>query len=73
MFRFQQSFNRSTEVRHFGVVGLHMRALEKSKRPRELAKDAYGLYENFRPTIPPGVSGWGAAGELKLDLIKSLA
>lgn len=50
-----------------------MRALAKAKRPRELAKDAYGLYEKFRPTIPPGVSGWGAAGELRLDLIKSLA
>ncbi len=39
-----------------------MRTLAKSLPPRELAKAAYGLYEQFRPTIPPGVKGWGPAG-----------
>jgi hypothetical protein len=33
---------------------------------------AYPLYEKFRPSIPPGVRGWGAKGELDLDLLRSL-
>ncbi len=38
-----------------------------------LATRAYGLYEQFRPNIPPGRKGWGAKGELDLTLIRSLA
>jgi hypothetical protein len=41
--------------------------------PRELAVQAYALYEKFRPEIPPGVSGWGAAGVLDLDAIERFA
>ena len=41
--------------------------------PRELAVRAYALYEKFRPEIPPGVSGWGAAGVLDLDEVEQLA
>jgi len=41
--------------------------------PEELAEKAYGLYERFRPSIPPGKRGWGAAGSLDLDLVRSLA
>jgi hypothetical protein len=37
-----------------------------------LAARAYGLYEQFRPNIPPGRKGWGAKGELDLTLIRSL-
>jgi hypothetical protein len=52
------------------------RAMEKLCRgfpPQELARKAYGLYEQFRPEIPEGVKGWGAAGELDLDYLTSLA
>ena len=38
----------------------------------EIAARAYSLYEEFRPAIPAGVKGWGAAGELDLDLIDRL-
>ena len=31
------------------------------------------LYEAFRPAIPAGARGWGAAGELDLDGIASFA
>jgi hypothetical protein len=31
------------------------------------------VYEKFRPSIPEGVTGWGAKGELDLDYIRSLA
>jgi len=39
----------------------------------EIAARAYRLYEEFRPAIPAGVTGWGAAGELDLDLIEGLS
>jgi hypothetical protein len=40
---------------------------------RELAERAYALYEKFRPEIPAGSIGWGAAGVLDLDAIERLA
>lgn len=49
-----------------------MTKLAKSYRPKELAAVAFALYEQFRPTIPEGVRGWGAKGELDLGLIASL-
>jgi hypothetical protein len=49
-----------------------MAALAASFKPRELAEKAFGLYERFRPSIPEGVHGWGAKGELKLEKIRSL-
>jgi len=48
-------------------------ALVKSLLPPQLAEKAYGLYEKFRPEIPPGKKGWGASGKLDLDLIRNLA
>jgi hypothetical protein len=50
-----------------------MTKLAKLYRPKELAAVAFDLYEQFRPTIPEGVRGWGAKGELDLGLIASLA
>ena len=32
----------------------------------------FSLYEHFRPVVPAGVKGWGAAGELDLDKLRSL-
>lgn len=39
----------------------------------ELAEEAYGLYEKFRPRIPAGERGWGAAGELDLEELRKMA
>lgn len=50
-----------------------MQKLAKAYKPEELADAAYRLYELFRPDIPSGVKGWGAAGTLDLSLIESLA
>lgn len=50
-----------------------MELLARSRRPEELADQAYALYERFRPAIPPGRRGWGAKGDLDLSLIRSLA
>ena len=38
--------------------------------PPELAGKAYALYERFRLEILPGKTGWGASGNLDLDLIR---
>lgn len=50
-----------------------MEELARSFGPEELAVEAFSLYERFRPEIPSGVRGWGAKGELDLDLIRELA
>jgi hypothetical protein len=50
-----------------------MEKLAKAYTPKQLEKQAYDLYEKFRPEIPEGKKGWGAKGELDLDYIRSLA
>ncbi len=47
--------------------------LARSLPPDELAARAYALYEVFRPDVPAGTSGWGAAGVLDLDQVRSAA
>lgn len=50
-----------------------MTALAEALAPDELARRAYALYEAFRPEVPPGVRGWGAAGVLELARIRAAA
>jgi hypothetical protein len=50
-----------------------MQALAGAYSPAELEHKAYALYEKFRPQIPEGTKGWGAAGDLDLGYIRSLA
>jgi hypothetical protein len=50
-----------------------MRTLAWALPPEELARRAFELYEHFRPEVPPGRRGWGAAGTLDLNLILTLA
>ncbi len=47
--------------------------LAKAYPPQELERQAYGLYERFRPNVAEGVHGWGASGELSLERIRKLA
>jgi len=49
-----------------------MKELAASIKPKDLAERAFRLYEEFRPDIPGGKRGWGAKGELDLDLIRSM-
>jgi hypothetical protein len=56
-----------------GTARAVMRDLAKAFRPEQLSKNAFSLYEQFRPAIPEGVTGWGAQGRLDLDRIRSLA
>jgi hypothetical protein len=50
-----------------------MERLARAYNPKELARQAYPLYERFRPAIPAGKRGWGAKGDLDLRLIEGLA
>jgi hypothetical protein len=50
-----------------------MEDLAQAYPPDQLAAQAYALYERFRPAIPEGQHGWGAAGELDLQAIRALA
>jgi hypothetical protein len=54
------------------AVRLAMKRLAKRYKPKELAEECYRLYERFRPEIPAGKKGWGAAGNLDLGLIERL-
>lgn len=56
-----------------GKVTAAMSRLAASRAPEDLAREAYALYEKFRPPIPTGQAGWGAAGELSLKTILALA
>lgn len=50
-----------------------MKKLARAYPPRDLAREAYPLYERFRPDVPAGMKGWGARGDLDLGLIQRLA
>jgi hypothetical protein len=50
-----------------------MRELAWSMPPAKLAREAFGLYQAFRPEVPPGAEGWGALGVLDLNKIRALA
>lgn len=55
------------------AVTAAMRQLAKSRTPANLSEEAFHLYERFRPHVPAGVRGWGAAGVLDLSVIRGLA
>jgi hypothetical protein len=56
-----------------GAVTSAMQRLARNYPPKELADAAFHLYERFRPAVPEGVKGWGAQGDLNLDMIEGLA
>ena len=67
-----ERYLRSKFGEHYETVRAVMEELAGSFAREELAYKAYAMYEKFRPSIPPGQRGWGAKGELKLDLVRSL-
>jgi len=58
---------------HLAEARTAMETLAKSMPPEQLETRGFSLYEKFRPQIPEGKKGWGAKGELDLDLIRHLA
>jgi len=55
------------------AVEAAMRALSRSLPAKALADRAYELYELFRPAVPAGTRGWGAAGVLDIARIRGAA
>lgn len=49
-----------------------MRELARRRDADALAHEAFHLYESFRPDVPAGTRGWGAAGVLDLPRIAAL-
>ena len=49
-----------------------MQTLAQSTDPASLNRRGFALYEEFRPAIPEGQRGWGAAGELSVEKIRQL-
>lgn len=71
-----QSVRRYLESRFAEDLAEIRRAMEElatSFDRQVLAETAYALYEQFRPEIPRGTRGWGAAGELSTERIRRLA
>ena len=66
-----ERYLESTFGESFGAARAAMRDLAKSLQPKQLSKNAFGLYQRFRPAIPEGVTGWGAKGRLDIDRIRS--
>jgi hypothetical protein len=58
---------------HLDAARAAMTTLANAYRPRDLAAEAFALYEAFRPAVPEGVKGWGVKGVLDLRKIRSLA
>jgi hypothetical protein len=58
---------------HLEAVRAAMEALAASLPPEELARRAYELHVAFRPSVPAGERGWGAAGVLDLERIRRAA
>ena len=49
-----------------------MAELAAALEPTELYRRGFRLYEQFRPGVPVGESGWGALGELDLAKVRAL-
>lgn len=47
-----------------------MAELAAAHTPQELRQRGFALYEAFRPSVPAGERGWGAAGELDLAAVR---
>ena len=49
-----------------------MAELAAAYEPVDLYRRGFRLYEQFRPGVPAGESGWGALGELDLAKVRGL-
>lgn len=58
---------------HLPAVRAAMEKLAAAFPKGELSLRAFGLYEDFRPSVPAGQRGWGARGVLDLERIEELA
>lgn len=68
-----QRYLESKFGKALGPVSAAMIDLAASVEPDRLAREAYTMYEKFRPVIPAGTKGWGATGRLDTAAIARLA
>jgi len=67
-----QQYLESKFGESLGPARVAMRDLAEAFRSEQLLKNAFRLYEGFRPAIPEWVRGWGAKGKLDIARIRSL-
>jgi hypothetical protein len=68
-----QRYLESKFGEHLPDVRAALEALAQAYPLERLEAQAYGLYEQFRPEVPEGQKGWGAAGMLNLERVRRLA
>jgi hypothetical protein len=68
-----EKYLRSKFGEHLDVARSAMEALAAKLSPNELNANAFHLYEQFRPEVPPDEKGWGAKGMLDVAAIRKLA
>lgn len=51
---------------------LSLSLLSQAYAKEHIGKEAYHLYEQFRPTVAPGKRGWGQKGSPSVRTIRSL-
>ncbi len=54
------------------AVRAAMERLARSLQPDILTRDAFSLYESFRPAVARGQAGWGQKGTLDIEKILGL-
>jgi hypothetical protein len=57
--------------RHLGEARAAMEELAGRFAPETLNHVGFRLYEQFRPEVPPDVTGWGAKGTLDLRKVRA--
>jgi hypothetical protein len=67
-----ESYLRSKFGDGYTAARRAMEELAAAYDPRDLAFYGFKLYEAFRPEVPAGAKGWGAAGELDLGKIEAM-
>ncbi len=58
---------------HLAAARAAMENLAAARSPAQLAREGFGLYRKFRPSIPAGKAGWGKEGVLDLEAIVRLS
>lgn len=68
----EEILSKKFKGRYDDVKKVFEEALESWKGDEdELNKEAFGMYETFRPTVPAGQKGWGRAASLNFASIRS--
>jgi hypothetical protein len=58
--------------KHLEAARQAMAELAAAHDSADLYRRGFRLYENFRPSVPAGESGWDAQGELDIDAIREV-